>query len=106
MRYYVIRHKKTGDLMPEVKTRGGYSHWNPNNPNMPKIFWGVPRLLDTRRRAAKCIIQWFVNQNGRRHFAQSYGGEYDEIIDFKPDGRKKDDLEIIEVDIILREIHE
>lgn len=108
MIYYAIRHIRTDELMPEVLTNGGYSHWNPDNPDMPlKIFTGCPRLFLSRRKAVKCIIQWFVNQNGRRSFMQhSYTGEYDDITEFKPDGRKKEDLEVVEVEVIVKRNNE
>lgn len=104
MIYYAIRHIRTGELMPEVRTRGGYSHWNPDNSNMPiKIFFGHPRLFETRKRAIRCISQWVSCQNGRRHFNQNYfTGECDDSIDIKLDGRKKEDLEVVKVVVIVK----
>ncbi len=105
MIFYAIRHIKSNELFPEVNTRGGYSHWNPDNPNMPKeIFKGVPRLFDTRRRAKKCIVEWFNCQNGRRHFFTSSFGEQDEDVTYKPDGRTKEDLEVVEITLEVRSL--
>ena len=104
MIYYVIRHKKTGELMPLVKTRGGYSHWNPDNLDMPKkIFFNIPRILESKRQASQCIAQWFSCQNGRNRYCQDFDGNYDSFVDFKPDNRKKEDLEVVEVNIIIKE---
>lgn len=98
--YYVIRHIKTGELMPQMKRDRGYSHWNPDHPKEINRL-GVPRLIDTRRRATKCIIQWCANPNGRRSVSTSYYGEVDDIVDIKPDGRKREDLEVVEVKLKL-----
>jgi hypothetical protein len=97
---FIIKHKKTGLFMPEVRTKGGYSHWNPDNPKMPDIFRDVPRLFMTEKRAKQCIVQWFVCQNGRRSMHQSRDGEWDDIVDIKLDGRTKEDLEVIKVEIM------
>jgi hypothetical protein len=104
MIFYAIRHIKSGKLMPEVKTRGGYSHWNPDNSTIPEeIFLDVPRLFRFSKKAKKCIIQWFACQNGRRSFGQnSYTGEYDDFINFEKDGRKKEDLEVIKIELRIK----
>lgn len=103
MTFYAIRHIRTGELMPQVLTRGGYSHWNPDNPNMPhNIFDGTPRLHMTRRKAKRCIVQWFVCQNGRRGWYQSYEGDVFDEIKVKEDGRKKEDLEVVEVELEVK----
>jgi len=104
MIYYAIRHKESSKLMPEVRTRNGYSHWNPSNPNAPEsMFHNNPRLFDTENRAKLCIAQWFACQNGIRSIIQSsHTGEYDEIVDIKKDNRKKEDLEIVKVQITIR----
>jgi hypothetical protein len=99
-RYYVIRHIKTGELMPQMKRDRGYSHWNPDNPKEINKL-GVPRLIDTRRRAVHCINQWAALPNAVKKFSTSYYGEEKEDIDIKPDGRKKEDLEVVEVNLEL-----
>lgn len=106
MIYYAIRHKKTGKLMPQARRDRGYSHWNPDTKEGEMFSSiGVPRLIDTRRKAAKCIEMWVALPNGKRSIITSYHGEQDDIVDFKPDGRKKDDLEIIEVYLQMGEKH-
>lgn len=98
MTLYAIRHKETGLFMPLLKRNRGYSHWNP--PELLKnIDTGVPRLLTTRKKAQQCISQWFTFPNGKRGVSQSHDGEWDDIVDFKPDGRKKEDLEIIQLEL-------
>lgn len=98
--YYVIRHKSTGQLMPEVKRRG-YTHWNPNTNSMPNTSIGIPRLLHSRRQAHRCIVQWASLPNAKTVYSMSdeYSEELD--IDIKLDGRKKDDLEIIEARLVI-----
>lgn len=108
MIYYLIRHKATGLFMPQAKRDRGYSHWNPavhidsfDKCGMLSAL-SVPRLIDTRGRAARCIHAWANNPNGRRSLSSPsyYTGEQDDIVDIKPDGRKANDLEVVEVDII------
>jgi hypothetical protein len=96
--YFVIRHKATGQIMPQAKRDRGYSHWNPSNQTYEfKKALDVPRLLSTRRQAARCIAMWAANPNARMSFSRSYYGEEDYSIDSKPDGRSKDDLEVVEI---------
>lgn len=100
--HYAIRHKATGFLMPQMKKDRGYSHWNPDKPKELHASLGVPRLLQSRRQAVKCISGWaaFPNSKGGGHY--SYDGEWIEDIDMKDDGRKKEDLEVIEVYICIQ----
>jgi hypothetical protein len=101
--FYFIRHKETKQIMPLAKRNRGYSHWNPSSDGIlpSKMFLGVPRLLESKEQAKKCISLWFACQNGRRSMHQSsYTGEWDDIVDFKVDNRKKEDLEIIKIRII------
>lgn len=83
--------------MPQARRGKGYTHWNPDNPNAPKyMFTGVPRLVDTRRRAAGIINRW--NSYPNLSYKLSYDGDdYDLAI--KDDKRKKEDLEIVEVEL-------
>ncbi len=98
--YYAIRHKATGELMPQALRNKGYTHWNPSNPEHKfESATGVPRLIDTRRKAARCVAMWGANPNSKRISYQTNYGEWDDDVDTKLDGRKKEDLEVIEVNL-------
>jgi hypothetical protein len=103
MIYYMIRHKATGEFMPELRRTRGYSFWNPGKVNtletLGKKVLGVPRLFASPRQASRSIIQWNSLPNGRVKSYQSHEGEWDELIDSTPDGRSKSDLEIVTVNI-------
>lgn len=98
--YYVIRHKVTGELMPELKRTRGYSHWNPSkvvtSEHLKTKLLGTPRLISSRGKAHRCIAQWNALPNGREKINQIHD---DVELDYKPDGRSKDDLEVVEVRI-------
>lgn len=94
----MIRHKASGEYMPEVKRRG-YTHWNPSTNSLPDTITGCPRLLKSRRQAAQCIVQWAYLPNAKTGGHQSWDGDWDETLDTKPDGRTKEDLEVVEVNI-------
>lgn len=101
MIYYMIRHKASGEFMPQGKRDRGYSHWNPSTEHEFKQALPIPRLIDTRRTAARVISMWAAMPNSRFHGSQnSYTGEWEDDIILKPDGRTKDDLEIVEVCIV------
>lgn len=87
--------------MPQMKRDRGYSHWNPDKPKQINRL-GVPRLIDSRRRAVQCIIQWAANPNGKRSITTSYYGEQDDIVDTEPDGRSRLDLEVVEVELTVK----
>lgn len=88
---YLIRHKATGQFMPLVERNRGYTHWNPGQPNkMYAVSTGVPRILASERKAKNVIAQWACNPNGKERW---FDGEPE--FDIKPDGRTKDDLEVV-----------
>lgn len=101
MIYYMVRHKASGEFMPELKRGRGYSHWNPSTNSMPQLakVIGVPRLLPSRRTAQRVITQWTTLPNA--HNTYDHDGEVD--LDIKDDGRKKEDLEVVEVNIEVKE---
>lgn len=97
--YYMIRHKATQEFMPQLKKRG-YTHWNPaitptNEVFRKDVLTGVPRLLASRGQAHRVIVQWAALPNAHNTF--DHDGEAD--LDIKDDGRKKEDLEIVKVNI-------
>lgn len=105
MIYFMIRHKATQELMPELKRTRGYSHWNPAKVDtvetLGKKVLGVPRLFASRKKAIGSIAAWNATPNGRQSSYQSHEGEWDDILDIKPDGRTKDDLEVVSVELVL-----
>lgn len=103
MIFYMIQHRRTGEFMPELKRRG-YSHWNPDKAEtatgvLKNLLIGTPRLFKSIRSAKYAIVGWKSTPNGRYHTYQSHGGDWDEDIHVKPDGRKKEDLLIVKVEI-------
>lgn len=100
--FYLIRHIATKQIMPLARRNRGYSHWNPDSDSIitKGLFRNVPRLLESEKQAAQCIRQWFNYPNGRQTSYQTHYGEWDDIVDFKPDGRKKEDLEIVKIRMI------
>lgn len=104
MIYYLIRHKATGEFMPQLERGRGYSHWNPARHKTEEHFGrrkllGVPRLFATRGSAHRSIVQWNAVPNSY-HGYRSGPFNVDELeIKIEDDGRSKDDLEIVEVDL-------
>ena len=90
MKYYAIRHKTTGELMPLMKRGRGYSHWNPGTVDEIKVYaqTEIPRLLKSKRQAERVIIGWFTCPNSRN----DYDGDIKIGLN---DNRSKTDLEII-----------
>lgn len=79
-----------------MKRNRGYSHWNPAmGLDRRSIETDTPRIFVTRESANRAIIQWFHNPNATTKITTTYFGEEDETYDSVPDGRKKDDLEVI-----------
>lgn len=108
MIYYLIKHKATGEYMPELTRGRGYSHWNPAVEPTERRFrsrklTGCPRLLSSRGKAARCIAAWNAYPNSYNGFRQGpFGDEEFDLQINDNDGRKKEDLEVVEVVIIDR----
>lgn len=102
MTLFVIRHKATGKLMPQLTGRArGYSHWNPSRATtLKKAETGIPRFLSSATQARQCIAQWNANPNGIYKGYTSFAGEDDYFTDTTDDGRTKDDLEVVMVEVI------
>lgn len=103
MKFYLIRHKASNTLMPQARKNRGYSHWNPSTEHSFEAALDVPRLMTSRKSAEACISQWVALPNGRQTSYTTYDGEWDDMVDFKEDGRTKNDLEVIEADLCITE---
>lgn len=91
--------------MPQMKRGRGYSHWNPSRPEPQKIYaeLNIPRIVKTHKQASKLIVAWACNPNAYRHFTSNgYLDDADEDIGVKPDGRTKNDLEVVKVELRIR----
>jgi len=104
MIFYMIRHKASGEFMPQGKRNRGYSHWNPSNQTEPFYgeLKGVPRLIDTEKRAKRIIAMWSANPNAQSFMSSNWMMNDELEYRTKPDGRTKDDLEVVEVRIFPR----
>lgn len=56
MIFYGIRHKESGDLMPQLR-RKGYTYWKANVEMFAQGV-GHPRLFLDKKKAEKVIVEW------------------------------------------------
>jgi len=101
VQYYVIRHKETGNYMPQKMFRtatGGYSFWEPTNAGgmggvgFPAI---IPRLFTNKQSAQTAITYWL---KGNAEKMRDYDGEFEGLAYNPPViSRKREDLEVITV---------
>lgn len=58
MKAYVIRHKPTGEYMPQMvyKASGGWTSWSPGPDSFPCM--PMPRLFETREGAVRSCRCW------------------------------------------------
>lgn len=98
MTYYGIRHVRTGELLPSFRGKGS-SYWNPDVPENFKIARsrGTPRLFPQLRHVKAFITEWSKGAVYIRYEFDGFDG-----LDYKPDGRKKEDLEIVEFELFLK----
>lgn len=96
MRRYAIRHKPTGDYMPQLNNQKGYSSTG------PMIAGGDlgPRLFISRRRAQMALNAWLRGEWIRVYTMHSdmmdYTSEDIDRMKIEPrPNRKKEDMEIV-----------
>jgi len=101
---YALRHKTSGELMPLTRKNKGYSHWNPSNTTHKMVarIVGVPRLFSSMSNAKRCISSWVTFANSSYRGYTNSHGEDDYDVCENPDGRTKDDLEIVKVEVRLK----
>lgn len=105
MKYYAIKHKPTGQCMPQMvfKASGGWSSWTPgalgNTNPAPRLF--CERASAVRAAAAWAAGSWSADMETYSSFDEpeySYRGT---PYPTKVDGRRFEDLEIVEVEMDL-----
>lgn len=100
MIYFAIRHKQSGEFMPLANNNKGYSYWLKKDDKFEQAIPDIPRLLPTKKQAEKCIIEWakgyyiWVDKPGENWWAD----QVHKLIN--PDGRTKDDLEVVTVNLL------
>lgn len=78
----------------------GYSHWNPGiEGNIVDAAEDIPRIFPTKIRAKRAITAWVVFANSSYKGYTNHLGEDDYDIQSKDDGRKKEDLEVVMVEM-------
>ena len=101
MIYWVIRHKATGELMPQMKRTRGYTHWNPSGKELldnytHRNIMGIPRLFDRLGSANKAAKLWSSMPNACYTWS---GEDNDPELKYREDGRKLEDIEVVKVDL-------
>lgn len=103
MTHYIVRHKDTGKVLPQLPGRG-YSGWHPVHAD-PNQVWEdalTPRLFGTERGAHKFIEQWAKGIAYAHTEQDDYSGgtvktgyvEYETVT-----GRTRDQLEVVPVEL-------
>lgn len=96
LKYFAIKHRTEGFL---AHPRGRGRH-KLSNTQMDPGFTGVPRLFTTRRGASIALTAWV---KGHHSYCVSHdweGGYDDFYVGVKDVGRKREDMEIVEVEIV------
>lgn len=93
MKYFAIRHKPTGKYLPQgSKKRGGFTSDTPMDMSKRP-----PRLFMKKHHAQYALDLWVKGRWGVRLTA-----EHDDFLVPSPvKGRNKDDMEIVEIEIIF-----
>lgn len=91
--YYAIRHKKTGYYIPAThKGKGGRggSHVEPRDPSK-----AIPRLFPSTASAKAFLGQWLRGEINVQRW-----DDYEKVTVVPIPSRKKEDLEIIEINLV------
>lgn len=102
MRYFAIKHKPSGNLLPLVfGTRGGRG-FTCVEPADPRV---CPPRLFTRQQDAKCALTWWLKGEARVSRGRDYEGEFSEdwSTTRRPE-RKSDEMEIVGIRLSISPI--
>ena len=102
MTYFIIKHKATGKIMPQLVGRG-YTNWNPSHPDEKQVWDDalIPRLFHNKAAATTSASHWYRGAYVMHRSAGSWPEiEPGEDLEIVPQPhRQKGDLEIIEVEL-------
>ncbi len=104
---YAIFHRPTGKYMPAQlfkTTKGGYTWWDPTNPEYSGYVPGVPRFFSSLNAATVAKSYWLKGEHRRR-----YSGHYEDFecwIECKPAAvvRKAEDIEIHVINPVITRV--
>lgn len=95
MKAYAVRHKPSGMFIPRLETgkRRGGSHLEPSNDREPRLFFN--------RLSARAFLSNWLQGIMKADYTVDYNGNEDYSIKVIPQPhRKKEDMEIVEFDLI------
>ncbi len=95
LKAYAVRHKPSGLFIPRLETgkRRGGSHFEPSNEREPRLFFN--------RISARAFLSNWLQGKAELHNCTGYDGEYETYIKVIPQPhRKKEDMEIVEFDLV------
>jgi hypothetical protein len=97
IQFWAVRHVPSGGYLPEPVGRMGRggSHVEPSTTERPRLFM-------SRRAAVNGLSAWLRGKVHHSSGYDSYAGEYYENTSLEPvPSRKRDEMEIIEVQLVL-----
>ena len=95
MKAYAVRHKPSGKFIPRLETgkRRGGSHLEPSSEREPRLFFN--------RLAARAFLSNWLQGIFKQSNYQGYDGDYIDTLQVIPQPhRKKDEMEIVEFDLV------
>lgn len=95
MRVFVIRDKESGELMPQAKKEGGYSHWL--SPEGFQYAEPYPRLFTSSKKAKKCVVEWSKGVPRREFRALDFDDPG--RVTYEKHGREASDLEVVQYEL-------
>lgn len=105
MKYFVIRHKPTGEFMPArmfLKSNRGYTYWEPTGLNglTADPARKTPRLFQTEHAAKVALTVWL---KGIAVIDYNDDGDPRHSIEAPPMPRIKSDMEIVAISLTIIE---
>ena len=95
MNYWAIQHIPTGNFLPEISYRAGYTWTEPEPANVKQ-----PRLFKSQKNANLALKAWLA---GKYVNSWDYEGEWDGIDILPKPHRRPEDMRIVEIELKMKE---
>jgi hypothetical protein len=92
--FLAIRHKPSGGFLPEVRGYG-FTRTVPEKEEPPRLFI-------RRSSAANALNRWLEGEHTERYTDDDFGSSERTIVVKRVPHRKREDMEIVEVELIVR----